>query len=211
MNAFGECLGGAGIVAVEPDGPAKRSAPSMMSMKSTYREIAANAALVLIGVACALLDRQIEAQAAAFTEKGGFTERLHRIRTERRQEAMSGLTSQVRRAAVSVASNIVEGSARFSEAEYIHFLDIAYDSAREVEYQVGLSHRLGFLSTGGHAELLPVATGTAKVLNGLRPALTSSFSKAIEVTERTAPETAPVKRTWQSGADDHSRKKRLIV
>jgi four helix bundle suffix protein len=53
-------------------------------MKSTYPEIAANAALVLIGVACALLDRQIAAQATAFTEEGGFTERLHRIRSERR-------------------------------------------------------------------------------------------------------------------------------
>ena len=45
----------------------------------------ADAALVLIGVACALLDRQIEAQAAAFTEEGGFTERLHRIRTKRKK------------------------------------------------------------------------------------------------------------------------------
>jgi four helix bundle suffix protein len=71
-----------------PDGPSKRNAPSMESIKSsrtTYPEIAANAALVLIGVACALLDRQIEAQAAAFTEEGGFTERLHRIRTARRK------------------------------------------------------------------------------------------------------------------------------
>ena len=71
-----------------PDGQPKRGGPSMKSMssiQSTYPEIAANAALVLIGVACALLDRQIEAQAAAFTEEGGFTERLHRIRTERRR------------------------------------------------------------------------------------------------------------------------------
>ena len=71
------------------NGPSKRNAPSMKSMpssKSTYSEIAANAALVLIGVACALLDRQIAAQAAAFTEEGGFTERLYRIRTERRRK-----------------------------------------------------------------------------------------------------------------------------
>lgn len=70
------------------DGQAKQAAPSarsMPSIRSTYPEIAANAALVLIGVACALLDRQIEAQAAAFTEEGGFTERLHRIRTERKK------------------------------------------------------------------------------------------------------------------------------
>ena len=57
---------------------------SMGSIQSTFPEIAANAALVLIGVACALLDRQIEAQANAFTEEGGFTERLHRIRTQKR-------------------------------------------------------------------------------------------------------------------------------
>ena len=56
-----------------------------LSFGPTSAEIAANAALVLLGVACALLDRQIEAQAAAFTDEGGFTERLHRIRTERRK------------------------------------------------------------------------------------------------------------------------------
>ncbi len=71
-----------------PGGQSKPIAASMPSMKSTYPEIAANAALVLIGVACALLDRQIEAQAAAFTEEGGFTERLHRIRTERRKHGL---------------------------------------------------------------------------------------------------------------------------
>jgi len=74
-----------------PDGRGGGKAASMESMKSipskgaTYPEIAANAALVLIGVASALLDRQIEAQAAAFIEEGGFTERLHRIRTARRK------------------------------------------------------------------------------------------------------------------------------
>lgn len=57
----------------------------MLSIKSTYPEIAANAALVLIGVACALLDRQLSAQADAFVEEGGFTERLHRVRSERRR------------------------------------------------------------------------------------------------------------------------------
>ena len=63
----------------------RASMPSIKSIQSTYPEIAANAALVLIGVACALLDRQIEAQAAAFEREGGFTERLHRVRSERRR------------------------------------------------------------------------------------------------------------------------------
>ncbi len=60
------------------------SISSMKSMPSIgYAEIAANAAHVLIGVACALLDRQIEAQAAAFEREGGFTERLYRVRSGR--------------------------------------------------------------------------------------------------------------------------------
>jgi four helix bundle suffix protein len=70
------------------DGRRRRNAPSIASIpsiQSTYSEIAANAALVLIGVACALLDRQIAAQAAAFTAEGGFTERLHRVRTTERR------------------------------------------------------------------------------------------------------------------------------
>ena len=58
-----------------------KSIPSISSQSGTYPELAANAALVLLGVACALLDRQIAAQAAAFVAEGGFTERLYRVRT----------------------------------------------------------------------------------------------------------------------------------
>lgn len=60
------------------------SMPSMKSIQSGYPEIAANAAHVLIGVACALLDRQIERLAADFEREGGFTERLYRVRSGRR-------------------------------------------------------------------------------------------------------------------------------
>lgn len=59
-------------------------APSMVSRQSSYAELSANAALVLIGVATALLDRQLAAQAAAFEAEGGFTERLHRVRSASR-------------------------------------------------------------------------------------------------------------------------------
>lgn len=65
-----------------------QSAAERASMKSiqsmSYAEIAANAAHVLVGVACALLDRQIERLAADFEREGGFTERLYRVRTRRR-------------------------------------------------------------------------------------------------------------------------------
>ena len=56
----------------------------MSTPPSTYPEIAANAALTLIHVACALLDRQLKSQAAAFTGEGGFTERLYRVRSTQR-------------------------------------------------------------------------------------------------------------------------------
>ena len=76
-----------------PDGRDSQSPSSIRSMKSTrsmdptpqlYSEIAANAAIVLIGVAMALLQRQIDAQARAFESQGGFTERLYRVRQDRR-------------------------------------------------------------------------------------------------------------------------------
>ncbi len=65
---------------------------------SPYPEIAANAALVLIAVACGLLDRQIAAQAAAFEQNGGFTERLYRVRTQSRvsNQSTASTTSTLR-------------------------------------------------------------------------------------------------------------------
>ena len=58
---------------------------SILSMATIYSELAANAALVLIGVACSLLDRQVAAQAKDFLEEGGFTERLYRVRSAQRR------------------------------------------------------------------------------------------------------------------------------
>ena len=62
------------------------STTSIVSNRSTYTEIAANAVLVLITVACSLLDRQIAAQAAAFEKEGGFTERLYQRRVQARRK-----------------------------------------------------------------------------------------------------------------------------
>ena len=88
-------------------------------------------------------------------------------------EEKFGLQSQMRRAAVSVASNIVEGCARNSLADYLRFLTIAYGSARDLEYQISLSRRLGFLSQQAGGELDSSCSETCKVLNGLIRSLRS--------------------------------------
>ena len=85
-----------------------------------------------------------------------------------------GLTSQMRRGAVSIASNIVEGCARNSKADYVRFLDMAYGAARELEYQISLAARLGFLTEKSLNVVQPPCEEAAKVLNGLIRALRKS-------------------------------------
>ncbi len=87
------------------------------------------------------------------------------------REEVFGLTSQLRRAAVSVASNIVEGCARHSQSDYIRFLNMAYGSAREVEYQISLAFRLRYLNAERYESLHAGAVETSKVLNALLRAL----------------------------------------
>jgi four helix bundle protein len=84
-------------------------------------------------------------------------------------------TSQLRRAAVSTASNIVEGCARDSLPDYLRFLDMAHGSAHEVEYQISLAQRLGFLSEETTTEVSALAVETCKVLNGLVRSLRSEL------------------------------------
>lgn len=80
---------------------------------------------------------------------------------------MYGLTAQIRRAAVSIPSNIAEGSARNSQNEFRQFLYIALSSSAELETQLQIASNLGFLQADSKNILDSELTSIAKMLQGL--------------------------------------------
>jgi four helix bundle protein len=78
-----------------------------------------------------------------------------------------GLQAQIRRAAVSVPTNIVEGAARVSDAEYGRFVHIAHGSSRECDYLLGLAARLGMLDLDQCQALLCTYNGVSGALHQL--------------------------------------------
>lgn len=80
----------------------------------------------------------------AFVLADELANQIYRLTQKFPKEAMYGLTSQMRRAAVSVPSNIVEGCTREGEVEYLRFPEISFGSLRELHYQLSLAQRLGY-------------------------------------------------------------------
>ena len=92
---------------------------------------------------------------------------VYRVTRSFPADELYGLRSQIRRSAVSVPSNIVEGCTRISDLEYVRFLDIAFGSLRELTYQLDLSHRLGFVSEEDWKTCETILIETDKVLVAL--------------------------------------------
>jgi len=92
---------------------------------------------------------------------------VYRATKEFPKSEVWGLTSQMRRAAVSVPANIVEGSARRNRNEYIQFLYIAKSSLSELDYYIKFTKECGYMDTNRYEELWSKAQESLKTLQGL--------------------------------------------
>ena len=87
------------------------------------------------------------------------------------REEIYGLTSQIRRAAVSIAANIAEGNGRQSRKEYLQFLSIANGSMKELETHILIAERLNLLAKEKSEELQSQMQSVGKLLSALRKSL----------------------------------------
>jgi four helix bundle protein len=98
-------------------------------------------------------------------------------------EERYALQSQIRRAAVSVPTNLVEGSSRQSKNDYLHFVNIALGSASELRYLIDLAKRLGFVSAQEASELdeqlSPLLKGLQRLITTLRTETSSGRHRPL--------------------------------
>jgi four helix bundle protein len=83
------------------------------------------------------------------------------------KEERFGLTSQIRRAAVSIPANIAEGAARDSQKEFTYFLSNAQGSASELETELLIAHKLGYLAETNHTALRASLDSIGRMIVGL--------------------------------------------
>ena len=96
-----------------------------------------------------------------------LVEMVYQVTKSFPKEELYGLTSQVRRAAISIPSNIAEGHARNSTAEYKNFLSIARGSLAEVETQLLIARRLGYINAEKLDQLISLQMEVNKMTNAL--------------------------------------------
>ena len=87
-----------------------------------------------------------------------------------------GLTSQIRRAGVSVPSNIAEGHARFHTKEFLNHLSIARGSLAELETELMISQRVGFLAQDRLTKVLSMTDEIGRMTSGLRQSLEAKLT-----------------------------------
>ena len=96
-----------------------------------------------------------------------YATKVYKITADMPYFEKKGLCDQLQRAAVSISSNVAEGSARTSDSEFAHFLDIALGSAYEVETQLLISKNVGYIDINIYNQLLDELISIEKQLTGL--------------------------------------------
>ncbi len=97
-----------------------------------------------------------------------FSDQIYRVTRGFPSDERFGLTNQLRRAAVSIAANIAEGSGRQSERDFVRFIEIAYGSLLEVVSHLKISERQEFIGTEAMDSLLDSADQLARMLSGFK-------------------------------------------
>jgi four helix bundle protein len=105
-----------------------------------------------------------------------FALQIYKVTASFPKDELYGLTSQMRRAAVSIPSNIAEGCGRDSQVELARFVHIAGGSASELEYQLILAHDLGYIGNENYPELNSEINEIKRMLNG--------FEKAVQANSK---------------------------
>jgi len=103
-----------------------------------------------------------------------LAKQLYRLTAKFPNDEKFGLISQIRRAAVSVSSNIAEGQARNTTGEFIQFISHAEGSAAELDTQLYLSIELGFVTSMEAAPILALIDEIRRMLNSLRRRLSQT-------------------------------------
>jgi four helix bundle protein len=106
-----------------------------------------------------------------WNEAIAFADSVYTITRSFPSDERFGLTNQMRRAAVSISSNIAEGSSRSSRADFARFIEIATGSIFEVVSQATIAKRQAFLSEADYAALYAGAERQSKMLSGLKRSL----------------------------------------
>jgi len=104
---------------------------------------------------------------------------IYSITKEFPRDEVYGLTSQLRRSAVSVPSNIAEGQGRATKGEFIQFLCHARGSLFELETQIVIAEKLGYITADIESQVASKITDVARILNGLLTSLGISSRKTI--------------------------------
>ncbi len=103
----------------------------------------------------------------AWKKSVDFVVMIYKMTESFPKEEKFGLTSQIRRASVSIPANIAEGAARKSDKEFLQFLFISQGSASEVETEIIIAYRLGFLSESNYESLNKSLDDIGRMITGL--------------------------------------------